>query len=339
MNQKITIHEVAKRAKCSISTVSRALNNTGRINQETRAKILAIIEEMEFQPNTAARSLVMNQSMTLGLVISDITNVFYAEMADIIQKAALELGYCIIIVCDNDQPKLTKYYADFLISRGVDGIIFGSARLQDPVISELHDHKFPLILLNRRIRTEDVNCVFVDNVKGARMLTNHLLDLNYRRIAFISGPPQFSPSIDRLAGYTQALNDKGLPINENLIIHETTFRKEAGIHAIKTLFQGQPRPDAIFAINDTVALGALEELQEIGLAVPNDVALVGFDDIAFSVFQFVQLTTVSQRLEETATEAVKILVNQINTKQDAVHKIIMEPVLKIRRSCGAKKGI
>jgi DNA-binding LacI/PurR family transcriptional regulator len=330
---------VAKKANCSISTVSRALNNSGRINQETRAKILAIVEELNFQPNTAARNLAMNHSMTLGLVVSDITNIFYAEMADIIQKVALELGYCVVIVCDNDKPNLTKYYVDFLISRGVDGIIFGSARLHDPIISGLNERKFPIILLNRRMRADNVNCVTIDNVKGARLLTDHLLGLNYQNIAFISGPAQFSPSADRLEGYTQALAGRGIPINEHLIIQENSFRKEAGISAVQKLFQGPVRPQAIFAVNDTVALGALEAIQEMGLSVPEDVALAGFDDIAFSALRFVQLTTVSQRLDETASEAVKILVNAIHTKKDAIHKIVMEPILKIRRSSGSKTFI
>lgn len=337
INEKVTIFDIASQAKCSISTVSRALNNTGRISAKTRSEISAIAQELNYQPNTAARSLATNRSLTIGLVISDISNIFYAEMVDIIQKEAYKLGYCVIIVCTNNKPDLNKHYVNFLISRGVDGIIFGSARYNDPVIDELQKRGFPIILLNRRVNKDNISCVTIDNVKGAYLLTEHLLKLGHRKIAHITGPMQFSPVIDRMEGYIKALTAREIPINENLIIREVAFKKEFGTKGAIKLLTGPERPDAIFAANDTIALGVLEGVSELGFSVPKDIAVVGFDDIAFAALKFVELTTVSQRLEETAGEAVNVLINMITSNQTgAIRKIIIDPILKIRSSCGAE---
>jgi LacI family transcriptional regulator len=335
MNENVTIFDIAAKAKCSISTVSRALNNMGRVSAKTRARIFSIAEELHYRPNTAARSLAMSRSLTIGLVISDITNMFYAEMADIIQKEAYQLGYCVIIVCTDNKPNLNRHYVDFLIARGVDGIIFGSARYRDPVIDELKKRNFPMIILNRRIKKDNVSCVTIDHIKGAVMLMEHLIDRGYRRIAFVSGPLQFSPVIDRLEGYTRALTAHGLPVDETLIVRETAYSREAGKRGAVKLLTGPNRPDAIFAANDHVALGVLEGLSELNLSVPRDIAVAGFDDIGLAALKFVNLTTVSQRLEETAREAVKILIDSIGSNQPgAIRKIVIDPVLKIRGSCG-----
>lgn len=340
-SRRPTIKDIARLANCSISTVSRALNDSGRISRQKRAEILEIAKRLNYIPSTAARTLARNRSFTLGLVISDITNVFYAEMIHFVQRVALAKGYLVHIVADNDDPKLSKKYVDFLMSRGIDGIIFGSARLHDTVIDQLIERKFPVVLVNRRMERTDLNSVCVDNVLGAYVMTQHLIGNGYERIAFISGDQHFSPSVDRLAGYKQALGEAGIPINDDLIVVQDSFRKEAGINGIKELFaKNSPkgkRPDAIFAVNDTVALGVLEGAWEMNLAVPHDLAVTGFDDNSFSALKQIQLTTMSQRLSEIAELAVEVLIESIGSedKRD-FRRVILSPTLQVRRSCGAQ---
>ena len=336
MVKKATILDIAKVSGYSVSTVSRALNNKGRINASTRIKILDLAKKLNYIPDSNARSLKIRRSNMLGLLISDITNVFYAEMAHYVQLNALEAGYCVIFVCDKGDPQLTKKYMDYLLSRNVDGIIAGSVRLKDNNMHKLFKNNFPVVLLNRRTLKDDLPSVMVDHIEGAYLLTKHLLNIGHRKIVYVCGPENLSPSVDRLEGYKKALLEYKINLNQKLIFHIPSFQRESGYAIVDKIINQQSLPDAVFAVNDMVALGIIDGLADHGLSVPNDIAVAGFDNIVFGSMREIKLTTVSQRIEEAAEEAIKLIVELIEKPENKkIHKkIVLKPKIIIRESCG-----
>jgi len=336
--QKITIKDIARMANVSHTTVSRALNNKSRIRNETKEKILSIAKELNYQPNFIARSLVMKRSRTLGLVITTVANPFYPELAQGIEGTARGLGYNIILCCTHSDLSIEKQYIDTLRSKGVDGIIFTSAHISDPNIWRLAEERFPIILVNRRtyhpLVKEEVDYVGVDNVFGGFLAVEHLIKLGHKRIGVIGGSSESSAGLERLEGGKKALQTYGLE-EKGIYFLEGNFLRESGYQGGKRFLTMVERPTAIFATNDYMALGAYEAILEEGLRVPEDVALVGFNDIEFTAMKGIELTTIGQKKTEMGALSVKTLVEKIEKgKAGPPEEIILEPELIIRRTCG-----
>ena len=338
MNKKPTIKDIAKSAKVSPTAVSMALNDNSRIGQETRKKILRIAKELNYQPNFVARSLVMKRTHTLGLIITTIMNPFYPELAKGIEDKAMELGYNIILCSTNYDLKLEKYYINILRSKGVDGIIFSSVENNDPNIKPLIEEHYPFILVNRRIRNrlldKKIDYIVLDNFSGGYKAMEHLYKLGHHRIGIIAGSLTTSTAIERTEGAKKLLKDYGLKLDPNQLM-ECNFSKELAYHATKKFLSMKSPPTAIFSENDYMALGVREAIMDAGLKIPENMALVGFDDIAATALKGVELTTVSQKKYEMGALAVKILIEKI--KSGAIpmsNQIILEPELIIRTSCG-----
>lgn len=338
MNKKPTIKDIAKSAKVSPTAVSMALNDNPRIGQETRKKILVIAKELNYQPNFVARSLVMKRTHTLGLIITTILNPFYPELAKGIEDKAMELGYNIILCSTNYDLKLEKYYINILRSKGVDGIIFSSVENNDPNIKPLIEEHYPFILVNRRIRNrlldKKIDYIVLDNFSGGYKAMEHLYKLGHHRIGIIAGSLTTSTAIERTEGAKKLLKDYGLKLDPNQLM-ECNFSKELAYHATKKFLSMKSPPTAIFSENDYMALGVREAIMDAGLRIPENMALVGFDDIAFTALKGVEITTVSQKKYEMGALAVKILIEKI--KNGAIpmsNQIILEPELIIRASCG-----
>jgi LacI family transcriptional regulator len=339
-HRKPTIKDIAKAAKVSPTAVSMALNERPRISPETRKRILQIAKELNYQPNFVARSLVMKRSHTLGVIITTILNPFYPELAKGIEDKALELGYNIILCSTNYDLKLEKYYIDMLRSKGVDGIIFSSVEVNDPNMKPLIEERFPFVLVNRRIHHRiwgrKVDYIVLDNVSGGYMAMEHLYKLGHRRIGIIIGGLNISTAIERTEGARRLLDEYGLPFDSDLVI-ECHFSKELAYQAAKRFLAMKNPPTAIFAENDYMALGCREAILDSGLRIPEDMALVGFDDIGPASLRGVEITTVSQKKYEMGSLAAKTLINRIaNEKPATVCQTILEPELIIRNSCGYK---
>jgi len=338
MVKKPTIKDIARMARVSPTAVSMALNDRPRIGSETRKRILRIAKKLHYQPNFVARSLVMKRSHTLGVIITTIMNPFYPELAKGIEDRALESGYNIILCSTNYDLRLEKHYIDMLRSKGVDGIVFSSVEVDDPNIKPLIEDRFPFVLVNRRIHNRflerKVDQIVLDNVSGGYMAMEHLYKLGHRRIGIIAGGLNTSTAVERTEGAKKLVKDYGLTFDSNLMM-ECRFSKDSAYESMKKFLSMKNPPTAVFAENDYMALGSREAVLEAGLKIPEDMALVGFDDIVAGALKGVEITTVSQKKYEMGSLAVKILIDKIRDGTPSmVHQTILEPELIIRNSCG-----
>jgi LacI family transcriptional regulator len=339
MEKKITIKDIARVANVSHTTVSRALNNKSRIRNETKEKILSIARELHYQPNFIARSLVMKCTKTLGLIITTIANPFYTELALGIEATARGFGYTIILSFTHSDLSIEKQSIDMLRSKGVDGIIFSSAHMGDPNIAELAEEGFPIILVNRRtyhpIVREKVDYVGVDNMLGGFLAVEHLIRLGHKRIGVIGGSSESSVGFERLEGGKKALATYGLEEKGDYFL-EGDFLKDSGYQGGKQFLRMSEPPTAIFAANDYMGLGAYQAISEGGVRIPEEMALVGFNDIEFSAMRGIELTTIGQKKYEMGAIAVKTLVEKIEKgePQSSMKEIILKPELIVRRTCG-----
>lgn len=324
-------------AGVSATAVSLALNDHPRIGQATKHRIRQIAEALHYRPNYVARSLVSSKSHTLGLVITTITNPFYPELAKGIEDKAMELGYTIILCSTNYDASHQRRLIDILRSKGVDGIIFSSVEINDPSIRGLVEDSFPFVLVNRRLLEptieEKVDYVVLDNFSGGYMAVNHLTSLGHRTVAIVAGPFSTSTAFERTQGARKAFDDGGESIDPRFIV-ECGFSKQKAYEAAKYLLSLQPPPTAIFAENDYMALGVREAVLDSGLRIPEDMALVGFDDIEASAVRGVEITTVNQKKYEMGSLAVEILVHKIENKGASVRQVVLNPEMIIRKSCG-----
>ena len=338
MHTKITIKDIARKANVSHTTVSRALNNKSRIKSDTKEKILAIAKELNYRPDFIARSLVMRRTKTLGLVITTIANPFYTELSQGIETTAISLGYNIILCSTNYDLAAEKKYVDMLRSKGVDGIIFTSAHMGDPNILVLAEEGFPIVLVNRRtyhpVVREKVDYVGVDNIHGGFLAVEHLIKLGHQRIGVIGGSSESSVGFERLEGGKKALAAYGLDVISDYFL-EGDFLKGSGYQGGKKFLEMNEPPTAIFATNDYMALGAYQAIVEQGVKIPEEVALIGFNDIEFTSMKGIELTTVGQKKYEMGALAVKTLLERVEgAKRGPPEEIILEPELIIRKTCG-----
>ena len=339
MKKKITIKDIAHMANVSHTTVSRALNDKSRIRNETKEKILSIARDLNYRPDFIARSLVMKRTKTLGLVITTISNPFYIELAQGIEATAIGLGYNIILCSTHQDLSVEKQYVDMLRSKGVDGIILTSAHLGDPNIVALAEESFPIVLVNRRtyhsLVKEKVDYVGVNNILGGFLAVEHLIRLGHRQIGVIGGSAESSVALERLEGGKKALQAYNLEQRDDYF-WEGDFLKESGYRGGKRFLEMAEPPTAIFATNDYMALGTYQAIVERGLRIPEDIALVGFNDIEFTGMKGIELTTIGQKKFEMGALAVKTLVEKIEggESKPSTKEILLKPELIIRKTCG-----
>ena len=334
VKRRITIKDIANIANVSSMTVSRVINGHPNVKKETREKVLNIIKEYDYHPNPHPRSSTQKPSKMLGLIVADINNFFFCELARGVEDKAYERGYSLIISSTDDLPERAERYVNLLLKSGVDGIIYGSSRLKEPVVEKLISDRFPLVFVARKLATDDYNYVVLDNFKGAYDITSHLLDLGYRRIAIITGHSNISTGLDRLNGYKEALRKRGIK-PEPSFIAQGPFTRRTGYSATQKLLSLKTPPEAIFGGNDYVAMGIIDAIADAGMHIPEDIAVVGFDDTIFSKNKRIQLTTINHRQYQMGSLASQILIDYIEMKEKHyTHRIILEPQLILRESCG-----
>lgn len=332
-----TIIDVARKAGVSKSTVSRVLTG-GPVSPETKARVLEAMRALNYQPNVTARGLVGKGSRLIGVLVSDVTDPYYSELMRGMEDAALRRQYDLLIYSTRWEPERELACLRRLASRRVDGVIMvGGRRIDDPgyvaTCRQLVGANRPLLLIDRGLRGASVPVIEVDNVGGARRATEHLIALGHRRIAHIAGPGDMAAAGDRIEGYRSALAAAGIPTDPELI-QPGDFRKQGGYAATVRLLQLKERPTAIFAANDLMALGAWKALMDHGLAVPRDVALVGFDDIELLEQAEVPLTTVRQPRYAMGRRAVEELIGLLENAPPKQLAIMLPVELIVRRSCG-----
>lgn len=326
-----TIKDVAERAGVSTATVSHVINKTRYVSEELQARVRQAMEELGYQPNAIARSLRRKETHTVGLIIPDNSNPFFAEVARGIEDFGFRNGYSVILCNSDGDLKKELAYISVLTSKRVDGIVFIAATAEAehirPFLGEI-----PLVIVDRKMPALEADSVLVDNFGGGYAATKHLIDLGHRDIGCITGPPDLAPSADRVAGYKQALKDHGIPLRNELIV-EGDFRYQSGNEGMYRLLNLETPPTAVFACNDVMAIGAMKAVQDQGLVVPEDVAIVGFDDITLASFTNPTLTSVKQPKYEMGKIALELLFERMGSSDPwRKREIILDTTLMIRES-------
>ncbi len=330
---RVTIADVANRAGVSAQTVSRVINNKGEISAETRERVLTVIQELGYRPNRIARSLATQQTYTIGLVIPDIANPFFSELTRGAEDAAWEMGYNVLLCNTVETDQREKSSLHLLEETRVDGVIVCSSRQDDDQLFPVL-RSFPAaVLVNRIAPAEVAGVVRTDDHLGGRMAVQHLLAGGRRKIAFLAGPHRSHSGVERLRGGMEVLHENGMEICENWQIFGAPKRK-AGYEAVINLLQLHPEINAIICHNDLMAVGALQACTELGLSVPGDIALVGFDDTVYSRVVCPPLTTIGVSKVELGMAAARMLFERI---QGTCHRneVVFEPKLIIRGSTPA----
>ncbi|MDW0116215.1 LacI family DNA-binding transcriptional regulator [Sporosarcina thermotolerans] len=331
MKNKVTIKDVAKYAGVSPSTVSRVLNNYLHIKPDKRQKVEEAIKELNFEPNEIARSLITNKSKTIGLVVDDISNPFFSETSKVIILKARQLGYEILIYDTSGEEDLKKTLK-FLLSRNLSGIIVGSVSRYDQNFEELVGESIPVVYFNRKPEKSNFFSVTMDNKKGSKMTISHLIQKGHSRIAFIGGPFEYSTYYDRYLGYYESINEFGLTIDEELILKGKPTNDY--IQNFVTRILSKPdRPTAIVASTDQIAITVLDAIEKNNFRVPNDVAVIGFDNIQVSSNPYIGLTTISQQKSKMAELALNTLILLIEKNlKETPEDVVISPKLITRKT-------
>lgn len=328
-----TLMDVARLAGVSPSTVSRILNGTARVSEDKRQAVLAAIAQMNFAPNQMAQALKKGRSMTIGIVVQDISSAFFDENLRGIDDGLKGTGYASVIVSGHWNPEEEAERIRLLLGRKVDGIILLSGRMSDEAVRAFSQQR-PIVSTGRELHTRSALGIKLDNEHGAWMATHHLIELGHRRIAFIAGPPNNLDAEERLAGYRRALREADLPFDPKLVV-EGNFIESGGLLAINHLFETQQQFSAVFAANDQSAYGVRLCLYRKGIRVPDDISLVGFDDLPGSSYTTPPLTTIRQPLYEIgllSTNALLRLINgeTVDTQVPPLELIVRETTRRVR---------
>ncbi|SDN25253.1 transcriptional regulator, LacI family [Allokutzneria albata] len=328
-----TMKDVARRAGVSTATVSRVLNGHSAPTPETRARVLAAVDALEYRPNVLARSLRVHSTQTLGLVISDLLNPFFAEIARAVEDEARKHGYVVIFGNADENVEQQERYVRTLLDRRVDGLLVCPATDDDGWVSEVSARNVPLVLLDRRIDVGGAPVVYADGAAALRELATHLVKLGHRRIGVISGPEDTSTGRERLHAFNDALRTLGHPLSPDLVTHGD-FRRRSGADAASWLL-GRPEPPTVLvAMDNLMGLGALEELRRLGRRIPDEVGLAIYDDQPWFPLFEPAITVVAQPTEEMGGAAVRSLLALINGEQPA--EVHLDARLIVRASCGER---
>jgi LacI family transcriptional regulator len=334
-----TLEEVARLAGVSRSTVSRVINDHPNVRAEVRERVWQVIRQVDYQPHAAARSLVTNRTHVIGMIIPEtVTTLFTDPFFSFLLRGATDAcnahQYQLMLSLFTVNADQEEVYQRILRSGYLDGAIVASASLDEPLISDLLHDQIPFVSVGRH-PNKPVHYVDADNIGGARTAVEHLIRLGHRRIATITGPLDMIAGQDRLSGYRQALEARGIPVEEELIV-EGDFSESSGTAATQRLLPASP--SAVFVASDTMAVGALKALRQADLEVPQDIALVGFDDIPIASAIEPALTTVRQPIERMASMAVEVLLSVLETSSEEeapVQRIVLPTELVIRASCNS----
>ncbi len=324
------IKDVAQKAGVSVATVSRVINHNPNVKTHLKERVLRAIEEIGYQPSGIARSM-RNQSLpVVGLIISDIQNPFFTSMVRAVEDTALENGYTVLLCNSDEDPKKEQLYIDVMARERVAGIIIVPSHSECcPGLKKLN---IPIVVVDRKLRDMQCDAVLLDNVSGSKQATEYLINLGHRRIGLVAAPTNISVGADRLLGYQKALREHGIPEDKSLI-EIGNFKETGGYQAAMNLLELELRPTAIFSVNNLMTMGTLKAINEKGLRIPDDISVIGFDDMPWLTLITPPLTAVRQPVYKMGAEAAKLLFERMNSdigKSPA--RIILKPELIIRGS-------
>jgi LacI family transcriptional regulator len=338
MRKRVTIKDVARMAHASVGAVSMSLNNRPGIGDKKRQEILEVAKKAGYQPSMVAKTLVNKKSYLIGLIIKDISDQFFADLAKGVEDTAKKHGYSTILCTTDGNLKTQENYLDILCSRGIDGIIISTVVAEDPHIEFLINEKIPFVCINRiplnPSLKKKAEYIKMDNYSAGYKGIEHLWRLGHDKIAIITGSLSASNAIESLEGSKSALKEFGVKISKRYI-KEGDYSEQQAYSICKRLLKGKNPPTAVFAHDDNMALGAREAILEEDLEIPKDIALMGIDNIKIGALKGIELTSISQKKYEMGSMGMKILINRIEEKvPKMVEKVVLDAELIIRKTCG-----
>jgi LacI family transcriptional regulator len=331
-----TLQDVARRAGVAPITASRAISRSGYVSPEARERVMQAAQELGYVPNTLARSLRSRRTDTLALVLTDITNPYFTTVARGVEDAASEAGYTVIFCNSDENEAKEQKYLRMLLEKRVDGLLLVPAQGGSEALQAAQAQGVPVVILDRRMPGCQADVVRCDSEQGAYDLTRLLISLGHRRLALLNGPRGVSTANDRAAGFFRALAEAGLESAAQAF--EGSFTQASGAEMARRAAALEPRPSALLAANNFIAIGAQNALRELGLRVPEDVALVGFDDLPPALVTFPFLTV--QPAYEMGRRATRLLIDRLEGRLvSACEEIVLPTEVIVRQSSGGRRSV
>jgi len=335
----LTLEDIAEQAGVSRSTVSRVVNEQPNVRESVRRRVLKVIQNTGYHPNAAARTLASQRSWTIGLVVprsvsSFFTDPYFPHLTQGIAQACNNYNYTLALFLIGTKEDEEKTFPRVSRKGLLDGIILQSGQMGDPLFDRLVNTNMPLVIAGRPYHTNGVSYIDVDNVHSAYTAVRHLISLKYKRIGMITGQAKSIVTVDRRDGYLKALAEAGYPTDDRLI-EEGDFTETSGYLAMQRLLP--TKPDAVFALSDIMAIGAIHAVKDAGLRVPEDIAFVGFDDLPMAAIASYGLSTIRQPVIQFGSKAVEMLIDLIEHGVKPARRMIMDTELVVRETCGASR--
>ncbi len=330
----VRLKDIARDLNVSVITVSKAMRGKTDISESTRERVLARIKELDYQPNLTARSLVTGQSFIMGLIVPDLLNPFFAELARSIGSALRKQSYGLILASSEESAEVEQSDIRMMLARGVDVLLIASCQPVLRGFMSVHDQSTPFVLLDRPFPHLNANFVGTDDYAGGRIATEHLIAIGCKRLAYI-GSPDLSSAADRFRGFRTALRDHDIELRDKFVLSSPQVEDlcdDAGYEMMQALLKRGPRPDGVFCHNDVVAIGAMRATLDAGLSIPDDIAFVGFDNVRYSKFLQIPLTSVDQSTGQLGDAAAQLALDLVGKKVKKSKVILLAPTLVVRQS-------
>ncbi|MDQ7820653.1 MAG: LacI family DNA-binding transcriptional regulator [Armatimonadota bacterium] len=325
---------MARRARVSVTTAARALGGYGYVSSETRRRVQEAAAALDYHPNAIARSMIKGRTHTLAVVVSDNANPFFASVVRGIEDTVLPQHYTVMLCNADEDPRKEATYLHVIREKRVDGVILSPSGGPRALLRSLLSRGTPVVLVDRRVRGVRTDTVLVDNRAGARAAVGHLLRLGHRRIGIISGPRHIFTARERLAGYVEALREAGVTVDHRLVL-EGNFKADSGYTLAEQMVNLPHRPTAVFTANNLMTLGALLRFKELGVRIPQEMAVVGFDDMPWAPILTPPLTAVAQPSYDLGVAAARLLLQRLRETRTPPQTVVFQPRLIVRESCGA----
>lgn len=328
-----SMRDVARYAGVSSATVSRVLGGKPNVSPAMRKRVLEAVQELGYRPNRVARSLRVQQSNIIGLIVTDVEQSFFTTIARAVEDVAIEHDYTIFLANTDENLRRERLYLDLMQAEHVAGVIIAPARDSETRLEALITENIPVVAIDRRIQSHEVDTILADNVQGTRKLVSHLIEHGHRRIGAIVGLPSITTGWERQQGYRDALQAHDIPVDRELV-KPILPREQDAYEAMKALWQVTPRPTAIFAGTEVLAAGTLRAIRELGLSIPDDVALASFDDPFWSTLVRPAISCVRQPVHEMGHLAAEMLMQRLANPERSTREVVLKSELIIRQSCG-----
>jgi LacI family transcriptional regulator len=337
----IRLKDIARELNVSVITVSKALRGNTDISDATRQRVLALMKKLDYQPNLMARSLATGQSSILGLIVPDLLNPFFAELAKSLGGALRTQSNGLILASSEENPEIEQAEIRMMLARGVDALLIASCQPTLQGFYSVHNQRTPFVLVDRSFPQLRANFVGTDDYAGGRLATEHLIEIGRKRLAYI-GSPDLSPAAERFRGFRSALRDHDIELRESFVLSSpigNAAGDNAGYEMMRQLLKGRSRPNGVFCHNDVIAIGAMKATLDAGLSVPDDIAFVGFDNVRYSKYLHIPLTSVDQSTAQIGETAAQLALDLVAEKVDKPKTILLAPTLVVRQSSIGKMAL